>query len=83
MLKLDIIRDRRIKPSKMKSKLTLAKAVPVTVEAGDKEVDDAYIEGNGVEDLITELEKMEDFDDDLDDNSAGEGRAITLAKLFG
>ena len=67
----------------MKSKLTLAKVVPVTVEAGDKEVDDDYTEGNGVEDLITELEKMEDFDDDLDDNSAGEGRAITLAKLFG
>ena len=67
----------------MKSKLTLAKVVPVTVEAGDKEVDDDYIEGNGVEDLITELEKRENFDDDLDDNSAGEGRAITLAKLFG
>ena len=48
-----------------------------------KEVDDDYTEGNGVEDVITELEKMEDFDDDLDDNSAGEGRAITLAKLFG
>ena len=52
------------------------------MEAGDKEVDDDYTEGNGVEDVITELEKMEDFDD-LHDNSAGEGRAITLAKLFG
>ena len=41
------------------------------------------LSSDGVEDLITELEKMEDFDDDLDDNSAGEGRAITLAKLFG
>ena len=85
VLKLDIIRERRIKQSKMKAKpkATTACGLPVAVEPSGKKFDD-YLDEGSIEDLFAELEEMEDFDDvdDSVDNSGGD-LVLTLRKLFG
>lgn len=82
VVKLDVVRERRIKQSKIKTKHTPVGGVRAAAEVGFDDDGGDYTEGSSIDDLISDLEELEDVDveDGVDFDSS---RVLTLSKLFG